>query len=277
MILIADSGSTKTTWHCIGNNSELLTCNTSGINPFFLNTSEIQDILNSEFTIDKSKISAIYFYGAGCALPEKKQVLFDALKHFFCINQIQIESDLFGAARSLCQNAAGIACILGTGSNSCFYDGKQIVHNVSPLGYVLGDEGSGAVLGKKLLGDILKNQLPEHIRQEFFDTYKITAGEILESVYRKPFPNRFLAQYTRFIAKHVDKPEMQDLLNNSFQEFFTRNIFQYKEAVHLPLHFTGSIAYVFRDNIEKVATLNGMKVGKITQAPIDGLIEYHSK
>lgn len=275
MILIADSGSTKTTWCCVNNNS-VETCNTSGINPFFLDTDEIKSLLNKDFTLGKAQINSIYFYGAGC-LPQKKKVLFDALQHFFGVNDIHIESDLLGAARSLCQHSEGIACILGTGSNSCYYNGTEIVQNISPLGYVLGDEGSGAVLGKKLVADILKNQVSKEIQQIFFDTYNITAGEVIENVYRKPFPNRFLAQYTKFIAKHIDKPEINELVNNSFNDFFVRNILQYDKVQNLPLHFTGSIAHVFKANLEKIASNHNLKIGRILQAPIDGLVEYHTK
>lgn len=277
MILLADSGSTKTTWSILSTDGNQRTCNTKGINPFFMSRDEIVDLIHNEFTLPKEFISAIHFYGTGCALPEKKQVLREALETHFGFIKIAVESDLLGAAHALCQNEEGIACILGTGSNSCYYDGEKIVHNVSPLGYTLGDEGSGAVLGKKLIADILKNQLPEAIRNDFFATYPITPGEILENVYRKPFPNRFLAQYTRFLAKHIKEERIEALVQNSFKEFFVRNVQQYEEAGRLPVHFTGSIAAVFRDSLEQAAHACGFKIGTVIATPLEGLVHYYRK
>ncbi len=274
MILIADSGSTKTTWNLVDKNQNSITCNTSGINPFLIGKEEILTLLKKEFTLDIPELSVIYFYGAG-ATPEKKPVLQEALQNFFGIDRIDVNNDLLAAARSLCQDQPGIACILGTGSNSCFYDGKKIAQNVSPLGYILGDEGSGSVLGKKLLSDILKNQLPASIREDFFTTYNLTPAEIMENVYRKPFPNRYMAQFTRFIASHVDQPEINRLVTDSFDDFFKRNIMQYNESLKYPLHFTGSIAAVFRKNLEETAQKHGMTIAGISQAPMEGLISYH--
>lgn len=274
MILIADSGSTKTEWKLIGNGLEISSCITSGINPFFLEKEEILHILNTEFLISKDDVSSVFFYGAGC-IPAKVSVVSEALSSFFETKSIEVNSDLLAAARSLCQNQEGIACILGTGSNSCYYDGKEIAHNVSPLGFILGDEGSGAVLGKKLIADILKNQLPETIRNDFFFTYPVTAGDILEHVYRKPFPNRYLAQYTKFIAKHMDCESIKFIVETSFNEFVARNLLQYQSVLQLPIHFTGSIAFYFQEIMKKVLEKSGLKLGKITQSPMEGLVEYH--
>ena len=277
MILIADSGSTKTIWCCVENdNNNTILCNTSGINPFYLNTNEIIQLLNNEFKLHNKNISSIFFYGAGC-IHEKKEVLYNALKSYFNAENIFIESDLFGAAHSLCQNKAGIACILGTGSNSCYYDGVKIVQNITPLGFILGDEGSGAFLGKKLIADILKNQLSKDLSKYFFEEHPLSTNQILDNIYRKPFPNRFLAQFTKFIAKHINHLEINMLVNTSFQEFITRNILQYENALHLPINFTGSVAYIFKANLEKVIHDNNLKMGTISQNPIEGLIRYHLK
>ena len=197
------------------------------------------------------------------------------MKRFFGISNIHIESDLLGAARSLCQNNAGIACILGTGSNSCYYDGKNIIHNISPLGYILGDEGSGAVLGKNLLSGILKNQLTKDLQKDFFQTYQTDLSSILENVYRKPFPNRYLAQYAYFISKHIRHEEISNLVEFEFHLFFKKNVMQYKEANSLPLHFTGSIAYIFSSQLKNIALKNGFKIDTITQTPMEGLVQYH--
>ncbi len=184
---------------------------------------------------------------------------------------------MLGAARSLCGNHSGIACILGTGSNSCFYDGEKIVSNVSPLGFILGDEGSGASLGKKLLSDILKNQLPKEIKDDFFSDYQQTPAEILENVYRRPFPNRYLAQFTVFLVKHISNPLISDLVESSFDEFISRNVIQYRDYKSNKVFFTGSVAYYFRNSLEKVIQKWNLDLGTIIQSPMEGLIDYHLK
>lgn len=276
MKLIADSGSTKTTWHLLSDDVGK-ECVTSGINPFFQQSSDILKTLQEEFNLPLSDISTINYYGAGVANEQKRKELHVALHEYFAIDQIVIESDLLAAAHSLCGSQPGIAAIMGTGSNSCHYDGHKIVQHVSPLGYVLGDEGSGAVLGKKLLSDVLKNQLPATVISLFFDTYKLTMAEIIENVYRKPFPNRFMAGFTRFLSANIDQPEIHDLVLGSFKEFFSRNILQYKDALHLPVHFTGSVAWYFRDILSEAALQYGCTTGKITCNPMEGLIEYHKR
>jgi len=183
---------------------------------------------------------------------------------------------LLGAARSLCQHEAGIACILGTGSNSCFYDGSQIVNNISPLGFILGDEGSGAVMGKKLVADVLKKQLPEHIIHAFFETYSFTLAEIVHAVYRQAFPNRFLAQFTRFLAQHIQEPEIEHLVVHSFNEFISRNVLQYPEARQMPIYFTGSVAFHFSDQVKQSLANYGLSLAGIVKNPIEQLVAYHS-
>jgi N-acetylglucosamine kinase-like BadF-type ATPase len=276
MILIADSGSTKTTW-CFADrqNDKNQFILTSGINPYYQNESEILDKLKSEFSLELPDIGAIYFYGAGCTNPEVNRVVAKPLKTFFGAEQIEVNTDLMAAARSLCGRDPGIACILGTGSNSCYYDGKNIVNHVSPLGFILGDEGSGAVLGKTLLSDILKKQLPESMISLFYEEYKVTPVEIMENIYRRPFPNRYAAQFSRFLYKHSEKPEIRNLLTKSFRSFFTRNVLQYPEAFHYPVHFSGSIAWYFQDLLKETAVSLSLKPGKIVQDPIEGLVEYH--
>jgi N-acetylglucosamine kinase-like BadF-type ATPase len=182
---------------------------------------------------------------------------------------------MMGAARALCGRQPGIACILGTGSNSCYYNGMNIISNISPLGYILGDEGSGAVMGKKFMGDLLKNQLPGEIKEQFFSQYPLEPNEIVQKVYKAPFPNRFLAQFTHFIHEHIHEPTLSNLVRNSFIDFFQRNIKQYPEAAHLPVHFTGSIAYYFSSLLKEAAEHTGFRTGVITQSPMEGLLNYH--
>ena len=191
------------------------------------------------------------------------------------VNDIGIYSDLLGAARALCGHEEGIACVLGTGSNSCLYDGKEIIANVPPLGYILGDEGSSAVLGRRLVGDCLKNQLPESVRNEFLSEYGLTQELILERVYRQPLANRFLASLTPFLSKHRDVPEVHSLLVESFVDFFVRNVKQYRRP-WLPIHFVGSIANVFSAELKEAAESLGMEIGLILKSPMEGLIRYHA-
>jgi N-acetylglucosamine kinase-like BadF-type ATPase len=275
MILIADSGATKTNWNLVCRDKIAGTCTTGGINPFQIGLDEIVHLLETEFTLPRTCIAQIWFYGAGCAFADKNRIVSDALSKFFSVSEMEVNSDLLAAARSLCGAQPGIACIMGTGSNSCYYDGQKIVQNVSSLGYVLGDEGSGNALGKKLLSDVLKNLLPEEIRKIFFDTYPVATGEILDHIYRKPFPNRYLAQYARFVSENIAFPEMQTLASACFRDFFSRNVMQYKAAQQLPVHFTGSIAFYFSEIIKEIAGEFGLTVGKISKEPMEGLVEYH--
>ena len=276
MILIADSGATKTDW-CIGKNrTDYHIIKTQGINPFHQPKEHISKVLKEELLPqleDSTCVSHIHFYGAGCT-PEKSPIVKEALQTIFAQAEIQVESDLLGAARSLCGEEAGIACILGTGSNSCEYDGKKIKKNVSPLGYILGDEGSGAVLGRRLVSDCLKQQLPEHICQAFLEETQLTPAEIIDKVYRQPQANRFLASLTPFLSKHRNQPEIHDLLVSCFRDFFQRNVMQYNYPVY-EVHFTGSIAWHFQEEVKEAVEKENLQIGKFIKSPIHGLIAYH--
>lgn len=275
-ILIADSGSTKTQWQIISQQETPgEACVTAGINPFYQSNDEILKCLQKEFTIKASQHKTIYFYGAGCANEEKNAIVRKALQEYFGVDSVFISSDLLGAARSLCQDKKGIACIMGTGSNSCFYDGSAIINNVSPLGFILGDEGSGAVLGKKLVADVLKKQLPDTIINLFFDTYKTTTADILNNIYKQPFPNRYLAQYSKFLSANIHIEELESLCLNAFSEFVDRNLLQYEHIDSLPIHFTGSIAWHFSDLLKKVLEKYQLQPGNFSQSPMDGLVQYH--
>lgn len=274
MVLIADSGSTKTEWCIIPEEGTPETLITSGINPFYQEAENISVILKKEFTSLK-KFDAIYFYGAGCCNQQKTDIVREALLDVFDTNRIFVGSDLLAAARSLCLDQPGIACILGTGSNSCFYDGNTIIANVSPLGFILGDEGSGAVLGKKLVGDILKNQLPRELVIDFFETYQTTAEEIMENVYRKPFPNRYMARYTRFLSKNIQHPEIENIVLSGFRDFVLRNLLQYPQINRTAIHFIGSTAFHFETQLRKIIKEQNLVIGNIENTPMKGLISYH--
>ena len=190
---------------------------------------------------------------------------------------MEVYSDLLAAARALCGREPGIACIMGTGSNSCLYDGRGIAHNVSPLGYVLGDEGSGAVLGKLFLGDVLKNQLPADVAAKFLEEYNLDLLTIIRRVYREPLGNRFMASVTPFISKHIDVPQIHDMVLGSFKAFFRRNIMQYEGYSEHKVNFIGSIAVYFRPVLEEAAKECGCTIGRILKSPMEGLLAFHSE
>lgn len=284
MHLIADSGSTKTDW-CLCNGSAIL-CNiqTQGINPYHQTEEAIEQVLFEELLPklrDKTANSPgsqlkIIYYGAGCANETACNRIKEAIRKTLGATDITVYSDLLGAARALCGHEEGIACVLGTGSNSCLYNGKDIIANTPPLGYILGDEGSSAVLGRRLVGDCLKNQLPETIREEFLAEYQLTPEIILEKVYRQPLANRFLASLAPFLSKHKEVPEIHKLLVESFVDFFVRNVKQYRRP-WLPIHFVGSIAKAFSSELKVAAESLGMELGTIMQSPMEGLIKYHAE
>lgn len=277
MMLISDSGSTKTDWCVILDNTPIKRIGTKGLNPFFQSEEEIQQELTHSLLpqLPEGTIDSVYFYGAGCT-PEKAPTLRRAIADSLpIVGNIKAYSDMLAAARGLCGREAGITCILGTGSNSCFYDGKEIVNHISPLGFILGDEGSGAVLGKLLVGDILKNQLSPAIKEAFLKQFDLTVPEIIDRVYRQPFPNRFLASLSPFIAQHLEEPGIRQLVLGSFIAFLRRNVMQY-DYTQYPAHFIGSVAHCYKEILQEAAQETGIRIGKILQSPMEGLIQYHS-
>ena len=277
MILIADSGSTVTDWTLIHDDESVSRYSTKGMNPFFQSQEDIEmEIRVNLFDkLNSKNFDGIYFYGAGCVFG-KQDIVRKALESFFTSPIIEVNTDMLAAAHALCGNKSGIACILGTGSNSCFYDGREILENVSPLGFILGDEGSGAVIGKLFIGSLLKNQLKEGLKESFLAEYKLEQGDIIDRVYRKPFPNRFLASLSPFILKHIEEPSIEKLVLDSFKDFFQRNVMQYKYQ-NEKVHFVGSIAYYFREILEQAAKEMGVTIGTIDKSPMEGLINYHIK
>ncbi|MEG1748894.1 MAG: ATPase [Tannerellaceae bacterium] len=277
MILIADSGSTKTEWCVALDGKSLRRILTPGINPFYQSEEEIANELSASLLpqLKDEAFTAIYFYGAGCAFSKQNKLLEGILSRLLNA-PAKAGSDLLGAARALCGDQRGIACILGTGSNSCLYNGTEIVNNVSPLGFILGDEGSGAVLGKLLVGDCLKNQFPPHLTKQFMKEYELTPATLLERVYRTPFPNRYLAGLSRFLGDHLEEPAVHDLIYASFRSFFIRNVAQYPGYGECPIHFIGSVAYYYKEILHEVAQSLGLEIGIVTQSPMAGLLAYHT-
>ena len=277
MILIADSGSTKTDWCMAEKGVAIKRIPTKGMNPFFQSEDEMVEEMKHSLLpeLDGKRPEAVYFYGAGCAF-DKVEIVRRAISCVLSLDMaaIEVNSDMLAAARSVCGHEAGIACILGTGSNSCFYNGKEIEANVSPLGFILGDEGSGAVLGKLFIGDLLKNQLPAGLKEKFLERYQLTPADIIDRVYRKPFPNRFLATLSPFISEHITIPEVRQLVKQSFKTFLVRNVMQY-DYQHYAVGFNGSVAWYYRDILEEALSETGLKMGIIIKAPMEGLLKYH--
>lgn len=278
MILLADSGSTKTDWCLVDQKNSVTKVRTAGINPFFQSSEEIANELATHLVphLPTTHLESVYFYGAGCT-KEKSPIVAEALKKQFEITgACEVATDMLAAARGLCGHQPGIACIMGTGSNSCAYDGKDITKNVSPLGFILGDEGSGAVLGRTLVGDVLKNQLPKDIVEAFHTEYGLSNADIIDHVYRQKFPNRFLASFVPFLAKHIENKAIFDLVKENFRRFLIRNVKQYQGWEHLPIGFVGSIAYYFQQPLKEALEAEHMTIGKTIQAPMEGLIAYHT-
>ena len=281
MKLIADCGSTKIDWCALTADGTVAARFTSpGINAVMLTGEEIRARLAAEAApqLPEGQIDEVYFYGAGCISPEVCGAVEQALRTAMApaATRIEVATDLLAAARALCGHRAGIACIMGTGSNSCLYDGKEIRQNVSPLGYILGDEGSGAVLGRLLLGDVLKNQLPRELADEFLSEYGLDRLSVIRRVYREPAANRFLASVVPFLSAHIDHPHIHRLVLGSFRAFFRRNVCQYPGYDRMEVHFIGSIARYFAPVLRQAAAQCSCTVGTIMQSPMEGLLKFHS-
>lgn len=276
MKLIAESGSTRTEWALVEDNHLVQRVFTEWLNPFFQTRREISRSvrLGLPESFFKKKLDQVYYYGAGCSSYEKKNILGASLVAQFK-TPIQVESDLLAAARGLLKCEAGIACILGTGSNSCFYDGKIIVKNVKAAGYILGDEGSGAVLGKLFLADLLKGLAPKELANEFHEKFRISVNDVMESVYNLPFHNRFLGTIAYFLGDYMDNEYVYNLLTNNLRSFFNRNVCQY-DYINYPIRFVGSLAYAYPDILQEVAQEFGVEIDVIEETPMNGLIEFHS-
>lgn len=279
MILIADCGSTKIDWCLVKEGKVIKQIFTCGMNAVMLTEEEMAARIDNELVpeIADDKIEAVYFYGAGCINEEVCGNVANAIrKNIPTATVIEVHTDLLAAARALCGHSEGIACIMGTGSNSCYYDGTKIVDNVSPLGYILGDEGSGAVLGKLLLGDVLKNQLPKELCDKFLKEYELDRMTIIRRVYKEPQANRFLASVTPFLINNIAEPSIHNLVLNAFKAFFVRNVAQYKGYKDMQVNFIGSIAYYYKDVLMEAAESCGCHIGKIIKSPMEGLISFHS-
>ncbi|HET6558417.1 MAG TPA: BadF/BadG/BcrA/BcrD ATPase family protein [Prolixibacteraceae bacterium] len=278
MKLIADSGSTKTSWKIISPSGETKDIKTPGINPFFRSEEDIYQELSSLLLPETGDdIQQVYFYGAGIVNAEKGEIIRRAINRIYPQATVETYSDVVGAARALFGNQAGIACILGTGSNACLYDGQRITHGISPLGFILGDEGSGAVMGRKLLGDYFKEVMPANLREDFTRQYNLTRDEALNRVYRTEKPNQFLAQFVPFLSAHSNSAYCQAFVQQNFMEFFERNVSKLPGYTGYPIGFIGSVAFHFSQILNNTASYFGYEKTIILKDPIDGLERYYKE
>jgi len=277
MILIAESGSTKTDWVLINHNNQLSVFHTIGFNPFFHNDKLISKHIhdNVEFYNTCRDVEEIYFYGAGCSSEELNSVIKNALQGIFKKAKVNVEHDLLACALSTYENEPSISCILGTGSNSCYYDGNELIEKVPALGYVLGDEGSGSYFGKKLLTDYLYNKLPFEIKDDLECHFNISKAIIFENVYMRPNANVYLASFMKFITNHKENNYVSKMVENGMDQFMKTHVCCYDNYKEVKSHFIGSISALYENELRSAAEKNKVIVGNIIRKPVKGLVDYH--
>ena len=280
MILIADSGSTKTDWRLIDDENKIHQYSTVGLNPYFHNTEEISKVIRQELVLTLKPETLnhklqIFFYGAGCSSKDKCNIVELALKENFRNANIEVHHDLLGAARALCGHEEGIVAILGTGSNSCYYDGKKIVDNIPALGYILGDEGSGAYMGRKFLNSHLYKELPKKLSEKFDKKFQLSKDDILEAVYNKPHPNRFLGSFSKFLFQNLEDPFVVKLVYSAFEDFFDKHICKYAKHKEVNMSCVGSVGFHFSKILKAIASDKGVTINKIIETPIAALTLFH--
>jgi N-acetylglucosamine kinase-like BadF-type ATPase len=276
--LIADSGATKAEW-CLLNNGKMKTVFTPGLSPYFLTTDAIADLVRQEVApkLKNVTVDALFFYGTGCANKENAKSVKKALLQVFPSSKITVNTDLMAAAKAVCGREKGIACILGTGSNSCYFNGKAIVKNSPGIGYVLGDEGSGAYLGKKVVQHYMYNTFDEDLRSRFDAKYVTTPVDILDNVYKKPLPNRYLASFALFLAENRGHYMIENIIEDGLNDFFFQHLNKYNEVWKYPVNFVGSVADGFKDVIQNLCSSYEFELGTILKNPMQGLAKYHSE
>ena len=278
MLVIVDSGSTKADWRFITDPANIVAHSTQGFNPFLHDSDYVWEVLKTTLLpkIEAEKVQKVVFYGAACSSPERCAIIEVALRRCFETAEIQVEHDLLACARASLQDQPGVSCIIGTGSNSCAYDGQRITDNITNLGYFLGDEGSGGHLGKLLIQAYFYREMPADILKVFEDTYQMDKAAIISEIYGKA-PNVFLASFAKFMSEHKAHPFVQDLVNDAFEVFVKRHICKYTQHLHYPIAFVGSIAFHFKDILQTVLNRHALQLGQIIQKPIDPLVNYHLK
>ena len=276
--LIADSGSTTCEW-CIVTDTKKKKFSTIGISPYFLSQQQIIELLSASVfpKTNKEIISNIYFYGTGLSNADNIKIIKSSLKKVFPQAAIEVNTDMLGAARALLLKEKGIACILGTGSNAAYYDGKKIVKNSPGLGYILGDEGSGAYLGKRVLQHYLYNTFDEELRASFHARFNTTKDEILNKIYKQPLANKYLASFCIFLSENRGHYMIENIIEDGIHDFFFQHLYKFRESWQYPISFTGSVAFAFKDVIKEICHLYELQLGRVSKQPMDGLIEFHRK
>jgi glucosamine kinase len=277
-ILIADSGSTKTQWCLLQGNKKKMII-TQGISPYFMNDEVLASILTKELLPKTGEIhiDEIFYYGTGCSNDTNVALIKRSLKKVYKTAKVSVQHDLLGAAKALCGNEKGIACILGTGSNSCYYNGKKVVKNSPGLGYILGDEGSGTYLGKKVLQHYLYKTFDAELMDKFEAKYPHDRDDMLDNVYKKPLPNRFLSSFVSFLIENRGHYMIENIIEDSINDFFFNHIYKYRESWSLPINFVGSVAFGFKDVLKQMCGDYELKLGTVIKSPMDGLVKYHRK
>lgn len=279
MILIADSGSTKTDWRLVDNNTGYsLAIQTDGFNPYYQNAQQIAATLQVQLLphVKQAIVTTVFYYGTGCTGPSVNYIIADALQAVLPgLQLVEVNSDMLGAARAAMGQQSGIGCILGTGANACCYDGTIIIRGIQSLGFWLGDEGSGGYLGKTLVRDFFQERLPADLREAFQNQYALDRATLLENAYQKPLPNRYFACFTPFLATHLEHPYIANLVSDAFTVFLTTYVRRFPEADQWPVHFVGSIAYYFSDLLRQAVEQTGLTMGRIIKAPADELADFH--
>ncbi len=277
-LILAESGSTKTDWRIIKNDKVIFNAKTSGVNPYLQKDADIEEILTKEFPAECGMTAkrSVVFYGAGVSKQQNSERLSAVLQKFFGTSSVSVMTDMLGAARALCGNTKGVVCILGTGSNSCFYDGQDIADQHVSLGYLAGDEGSGNHLGKKVLQYYAYKTFDEELQAAFEGEWGNDMGAILTKLYSHPFPNRYLACFVKILAENRGHFMVENIVEDAFTAFFTKHIFKYRQTWKGPVHFAGSVSYEFRDVLTEMCHQYEIELGRIVQAPMDALVHYHT-
>ncbi len=278
MLLIADSGSTKTDWRLVANDGRIHVIQTDGLNPYYQSVDQMVTTLSAQLAphLPEYVDADVFFYGTGCTGPSVNQTVADALRQVLSgLQKIEVHSDMLGAARAASGHEPGIVCILGTGSNACCYDGNQITRGIQSLGFWLGDEGSGGYLGKTLVRDFFQERLPDDLREAFHRRYALDRPALLANAYQKPFPNRYFASFTSFLADHLAHPYCTELVTDAFVLFLTTYVTRFPEARQWPVCFVGSIAHYFADPLRRAVRQTGLMLGHIVKAPAERLVDFH--
>jgi len=281
MLLIADSGSTKTSWRLLDGQNPFRDFSTIGLNPHYISTGEIHKNLNDtllpQLGFAPQLIHNVYFYGAGCSSMRENKTVQDALNGLFPNSNNEVDHDLLAAARASSRDKPGIVCILGTGSNTCAYDGENIVDNLPSLGFIIGDEGSGAHIGRLLTKAYFYREMPEELAAKFYEQYQLTKDEYIGNVYQSDIPSRYVAQFSRFCIDHREHPFIMDLLRQNFREFLLRHVMKYEKCQEWQVHYIGSVAYYYQDILKEEMEALKLKPGRFIKNPLDGLTVFHEK